>query len=389
VKDKSPKTTMIVITAYATVETAIEALKIGAYDYITKPFSPDKLLRMLSNISQLEKVKTENIGLKKRLKLFESKEIIAESEVMKKVMDTVKIVAKNDYTVLIEGESGTGKEMIANSLHFYSERIDKPFVAINASAIPESLLESELFGHEKGSFTGADKKHIGYFERANRGTLFIDDIDDLPIQIQVKLLRVLQERELTRVGGSDVIKVDVRVVAATKVNLKKLVDEKRFRNDLFYRLNIIPIKIPSLRDRKEDIIPLVEHFFLKYNSGNSISKIDNKIMAKLVNYSWSGNVRELENYVQRMIALSSGDGWEKEIFNSLTITNEEYDNTHENEIIIEDYPSYNKFILKKDNEIINWAMDKSSGNVSLAAKLLDLPRGTLRSKIDKIKKDED
>ncbi|MCF6268555.1 MAG: sigma-54 dependent transcriptional regulator [Melioribacteraceae bacterium] len=386
VKEKSPNTILVVMTAYATVETAIDALKLGAYDYITKPFSPDKLLQILSNINQLAKVKTENIGLKKRLKLFESKEIIAESGAMKKVMDTVKIVAKNDYSVLIEGESGTGKEIVANSLHFYSERINKPFIAINASAIPESLLESELFGHEKGSFTGADKKHIGYFERANGGTLFIDDIDDLPTQVQVKLLRVLQEREIVRVGGSDIVKVDVRIVAATKVNLKELVDEKKFRNDLFYRLNIIPLKIPALRVRKEDIIPLVEHFFLKYNSSNRISKLDNRIMIKLINYNWPGNVRELENFVQRMIALSSVDGWEEEMFSSLTIAQK----NNEDQVVVKNsevnYPSYSEYILEKDKEIIEWAIKKAKNNISLAAELLDLPRSTLRSKIEKMGK---
>jgi len=385
VKKKSPNTTLVVMTAYATVETAIDALKLGAYDYITKPFSPDKLLKILSNISQFAKVKTENVGLKKRLKLFERKVVIGKSDAIKKVMDTVKVVAKNDYTVLIEGESGTGKEMIANSLHFYSNRINKPFTAINASAIPESLLESELFGHEKGSFTGADKKYIGYFERTNGGTLFIDDIDDLPMQIQVKLLRVLQEREIIRVGGSEVIKVDVRVVAATKVNLKKLVDEKKFRDDLFYRLNIIPLEIPPLRVRKEDIIPLVEHFFLKYNSTNNISKIDNRIMLKLINYSWPGNVRELENFVQRMIALLNVDGWEKEIFNSLTITQENNEAKLVNENREVNYPSYNDYILEKEREIIEWAIKKAENNISLAAELLNLPRSTLRSKIEKMR----
>ncbi len=385
VKKQAPETILIVITAYATVETAIEALKLGAYDYLTKPFSPDKLLRMLNNINQFEKVKSENIDLKKRLKLFESKLIIAESAVMKKLIETVKVVAKNDFTVLIEGESGTGKEIIANSIHFYSDRIKKPFIAINASAIPETLLESELFGHEKGSFTGADKKHIGYFERANGGTIFIDDIDDLPLQLQVKLLRVLQERELTRVGGSEIIKVDVRVVAATKVNLKTMVAENKFRSDLYYRLNIIPLKIPPLRERQEDIIPLVEHFFLKYNASENIAKVDSKILKKLISYNWPGNVRELENFVNRMNALASVEGWDDEIINSLEITTNGQNGFQERDLKETNYPPYNEFILENDRKIIKWALEKSNGNVSLAAKLLEIPRGTLRSKINKIK----
>lgn len=383
VKQKSPDTTMIVITAYATVETAVEALKLGAYDYLTKPFSPDKLLSMLHHIRQFHKMQTENIDLKKRLQMFENKVIIASSAQMKKLLETVKVVAQNDYTVLIEGESGTGKEMIARSLHFHSPRVKKPFIPINVSIMPETLLESELFGYEKGAFTGAAKKHIGYFERANSGTVFIDDIDDFPMQLQVKLLRVLQEREITRVGGDETIKVDVRVIVATKANLKKLVDENKFRDDLYYRLNIIPLKIPPLRERKDDIPALIEHFFIKHNAKEKLELMNKDILNYFLEYDWQGNVRELENFIERMIALSDVGVWGEEIFEPLK-TSKEISSEITQEKTFDDFPTYQEFIDKKEKEIFEWAMKKANNNVSSAAEILGLPRSTFRSKLEKL-----
>jgi len=383
VKQKSPETTMIVITAFATVETAVEALKLGAYDYLTKPFSPDKLLSMLNHIRQFHKMQTENIDLKKRLQMFENKVIIANSERMKKLMDTIKVVAQNDYTVLIEGESGTGKEMVARSLHFHSPRVKKPFMPINVSIIPETLLESELFGYEKGAFTGASKKHIGYFERANGGTVFIDDIDDFPMQLQVKLLRILQEREITRVGGDETIKVDVRVIVATKANLKMLVDKKKFRDDLFYRLNIIPLKIPPLRERKDDIPALIEHFFIKHNAKEKLELMNKEILNNFLNYDWHGNVRELENFIERMIALSDVVAWGEELFEPLK-ANKEISTEITQEKAFDDFPTYQEFINKKEKEIFEWAMKKANNNVSSAAEILGLPRSTFRSKLEKL-----
>jgi len=383
VKQKSPETTMIVITAFATVETAVEALKLGAYDYLTKPFSPDKLLSMLNHIRQFHKMQTENIDLKKRLQMFENKVIIANSERMIKLMDTIKVVAQNDYTVLIEGESGTGKEMVARSLHFHSPRVKKPFMPINVSIIPETLLESELFGYEKGAFTGASKKHIGFFERANGGTVFIDDIDDFPMQLQVKLLRVLQEREITRVGGDETIKVDVRVIVATKANLKMLVDKKKFRDDLFYRLNIIPLKIPPLRERKDDIPALIEHFFIKHNAKEKLELMNKEILNNFLNYDWHGNVRELENFIERMIALSDVGVWSEEIFEPLK-TSKGISTDITQEKAFDDFPTYQEFINKKEKEIFEWAMKKANNNVSSAAEILGLPRSTFRSKLEKL-----
>ncbi|MEN8192473.1 MAG: sigma-54 dependent transcriptional regulator [Bacteroidota bacterium] len=384
VKKQSPNTFMIVITAFASVETAVEALKLGAYDYLTKPFSPDQLLSMLDHIRQFHKVQTENIKLRKRLDVFENKVIVTNSDSMKKLIETIKVIAQNDYTVLIEGESGTGKEMIARSLHFNSPRVNHSFIPINCSVIPETLLESELFGHEKGAFTGAHNKHIGLFERADKGTIFIDDIDDFPLPLQVKLLRVLQERELTRVGGTQTIQVNVRIIVATKVDLNKLVEQNKFRDDLYYRLNIIPINIPPLRERKNDIPLLVDHFFHKHNAKNKLSLLTKTIIKYLTDYHWPGNVRELENFVERMIALSEVGDWDEEIFNPLkkeSPTAIEHENIEQ-----KSYPSYQKFIIEKEKEIFEWAMKKADNNVSLAAEMLGLPRSTFRSKLEKFYK---
>lgn len=381
IKEQKPQCTVIIITAFATVETAIDALKLGAYDYLTKPFNPDRLISMLNHIQQLNNVITENEKLKKKLKLFENKTIIGSSPAIKKVIESIQLVAKHDYTVLIEGESGTGKEVCARAIHQHSKRSQNNFVAINCAAIPETLLESELFGHEKGSFTGAIKKHTGYFERANKGTLFIDDIDDFPMPMQVKLLRVLQEKEVVRVGGSESIPVDVRIICATKVDLKKKVEEKLFREDLYYRLNIIPLSLPPLRQRKEDIPELTEHFLKKHQAADKIAYLNKDIYTAMMKYNWFGNVRELENFVERMIALSTDNNLNFSILDTLNIP-------HSAEVYSlstdEDYPPFEKYMYDKEKEIIEWALKKASDNLTNAAKILQIPRTTLRSKLDKL-----
>ncbi len=380
-KELQPECKVIVMTAYATVETAVEALKLGAYDYLIKPFSPDKLLTTLDHIRRFKKMQDENIHLKQRLGLFENRTIIGGSQQMIKLMETIKAVAKNDYTVLIQGESGTGKELVARALHFYGPRVNSAFIPVNCSAIPETLLESELFGHEKGAFTGAAKTHVGLFERADGGTLFLDDIDDFPFQLQVKLLRVLQEKEITRVGGSKAIKVNVRVIVATKIDLQLLVDENKFRQDLYYRLNIIPLIVPPLRERKEDIPLLAEHFFIKHGAKEKLPLITPAVLKQMKNYDWPGNVRELENFVERMIALSDMEDWEKELFAYLSSVEPPHQQIEAEE---KDYPTYEEFIGEKEKEIFSWAMKKAKGNVSQAASLLGLPRSTFRSKLEKL-----
>ena len=303
-KEINSRTIVIIITAYATVETAIESLKLGAYDYLLKPFSPEQLLSILKHIEQLSKVLSENEKLKSRLEFFEKKTIIGSSAKVKAFLDMIKMVAPQDHTILIQGESGTGKELCARTIHNYSLRKDKEFIAINCAVIPETLIESELFGHEKGAFTGAVKRHIGYFEKANGGTLLLDDIDDLPLPMQVKLLRVLQEKEISRVGSTENIPIDVRIVCATKVDLKERVNQKLFREDLYYRLNIIPIVLPPLRERKEDIPELLIHFLKKYGAEDKVQYVNENIYSILNKYDWPGNVRELENMTERIIALS-------------------------------------------------------------------------------------
>ncbi|HOJ06618.1 MAG: sigma-54-dependent Fis family transcriptional regulator [Ignavibacteriota bacterium] len=380
-KELNPKIIVIIITAYASVETAVEALKFGAYDYLIKPFSPVQLLSILQHIDQLKLVLSENENLKKRIALLEDKTIIGSSEKVKSFMNTIKTVAPQDYTVLIQGESGTGKELCARTIHNFSTRKNKNFIAINCAVIPETLIESELFGHEKGAFTGAIKKHIGYFEKANEGTLFIDDIDDLPYNIQVKLLRVLQEKEISRVGSTESIPIDVRIICASKVDLKQKVVEKQFREDLYYRLNIIPIFLPPLRKRKEDIPELLIHFLKKHGGEDKIQFLNDDIYSTLQKYNWPGNVRELENITERIIALSPNNLINPAVFEPLLNSP---DKTEQDKTAFEHYDNFDQYISNKEKEIINWALEKSSNNVTAAAKILKIPRTTLRSKMEKL-----
>lgn len=376
----NPSTKIILITAYSTVETAVSSLKLGAYDYLTKPFSPDELLSILKNIKILQNVINENEKLKKQLESYEEKRIIGNTEKMKKLIELIKQVSLNESTIMIEGESGTGKELIAKEIHKNSLRKNENFITVSCSNIPESLLESELFGYEKGAFTGAIKKHAGYFERANKGTIFIDDIDDFPISMQIKLLRVLQEREITPIGSSENIKIDVRVICATKINLRKLVEEKKFREDLFYRLNIIPIKIPPLRERKEDIPLLVDYFFKKHNAHDKLMLVTKDVMNYLLEYDWPGNVRELENIVERMIVMSFSGQIDKSILDLQL-----FKNIQSKKEDFEKYNSLLEFLATKEKEMIEWAIKKANGNISNAAKILKIPRTTLNSKLERLK----
>ena len=374
-----PRCKVILITAYATVDTAISSLKLGAFDYLTKPFSPEKLLSILRNISLLCSALAENAELKNRIEILEDKTIIGNSQIIQRLKETILQIAHNDSTVLIEGESGTGKELVARALHKASLRRDGSFVAVSCSSIPESLLESELFGHEKGAFTGAIRKHVGYFERANKGTLFIDDVDDFPLSMQVKLLRVIQEREFMPVGGNANVNIDVRIICATKIHLKKRVEEKLFREDLFYRLNIIPIRIPPLRERKEDIPLLVDHFFKKHRAEDKIMLLTHEIYNALKGHDWPGNVRELENIVERMIALSFSGTIDLSVLDLSekkrgALLKENYG----------DYDSFDEFISKKEKEMLEWALDACQNNVTSAAKLLNIPRTTLNSKLSRL-----
>lgn len=310
IKQYSPATEVILITGHASAETAVSAIKEGAYDYITKPLNMEELRIIIAKALEKRQLLSENIYLKKQLReKFGFANIIGNSPAMQNVFRLMQRIIKTDSTVLIMGESGTGKEIVAKSIHFNSPRQDKPFVAVHCGAIPETLLESELFGHARGAFTGAVREKIGKFESANHGTIFLDEIGTMPLHLQIKLLRVLQEQEIERVGSNATVKLDVRVIAATNLSLEQEVKQGRFREDLFYRLNVIPLIVPPLRERKEDIVPLTRHFLAKYcremNRGEM--HISRQAMESLEMYPWPGNVRELENAVERLVALTESE----------------------------------------------------------------------------------
>ncbi|MBH0207657.1 MAG: sigma-54-dependent Fis family transcriptional regulator [Nitrospira sp.] len=307
VKSVSPETVVLIITAFASADSAVEAMKQGAYDYLTKPFQVDEVQLIIRNALEKRRLTTENMILKREMASQSSfAQLVGQSDAMQKVFEVVRKVADSKSNVLICGESGTGKELVARAIHYNSARSALPFVAVNCSAVPETLLESELFGHMKGSFTGAIANKAGLFEIANGGTIFLDEIGDTTPTIQVKLLRVIQEREFRRVGGSQDIKVDVRVVAATNKDLEKAVADGSFREDLYYRLDVIPIKLPPLRMRTGDIPLLVNHFLERFaqESGKSRPSLSSDAMQVLLEHEWRGNVRELENLIERVVAFS-------------------------------------------------------------------------------------
>ena len=378
-KAKDGACVVIMMTAFATVQTAIEALKLGAYDYLTKPFAPEELFHMVGKVRQLRAVLSENVRLRKQIARIEDRVIVGNSPATRKLRETIQVVAARDCTVLVEGESGTGKELVARALHAQSPRRRGPFVAFSCAVIPETLLESELFGHEKGAFSGAVNRQIGYFERANRGSVFMDDIDDVPVSLQVKLLRLLQEREVQRVGGQKTIQVDIRVICATKVDLGEMVAAKRFRDDLYYRVNIVPIRVPPLRERKEDIPLLAEHFLEKYGGDDAARARLPKFMDEMLAYEWVGNIRELENAVQRIIALPD--------LEQLGLGRRGGDSALPPGLPAGLGPgqpiSYQDTMERIDRDLLAWALTRCEGNISQAAKVLDLPRSTLRSKMEK------
>jgi len=307
IKDMNKNILVIMLTADKTVDSAVAAMKLGAYDYVVKPFDINELSLLIEKALEKRTLIQENIYLKTELeKTGGFEKIIGKCEKIKKVFELIKSVAKGDSTILITGESGTGKELVARAIHNQSKRTNKLFVPVNCAAIPENLLESELFGYEKGAFTGAFERHLGKFELANGGTIFLDEISTMPLPMQAKLLRVLQERFLDRVGGTHQIEIDVRVISATNSDLKMEVENKKFRSDLYYRINVIPIYIPSLRERAEDIPLLVNHFLDKYNRefGKKIPGMSKAAMQALSSYPWPGNVRELENLIERLVVLN-------------------------------------------------------------------------------------
>jgi two-component system response regulator HydG len=381
IKAFNPAIPITIMTAYSSVETAIEALKKGAYDYLTKPLDFDKLRLTIERAMEHTRLKEENRLLKENLgKHFDMQNIIGRSRAMISLLETVAHVAPSEATVMITGESGTGKELIAGVIHHNSPRKDGPFVKINCAAITETLLESELFGHEKGAFTGADRRKEGRFYQANQGSIFLDEVSEMPLTMQVKLLRVLQERELTRVGGEKVIPVDVRVIAATNKDLVDLKNRELFREDLYYRLNVVSLEIPPLAERRDDIPLLAQHFLEIFVDKNKkkIKGFTPKAMDLLVRYDWPGNVRELMNAVERAVVLARTDYLDDQDFSILqpllqqpAPAPSDFDN-------IDNIP-----LEEVEKAAILRMLESVAGNKSEAARRLGITRKTLHKKLKK------
>jgi len=370
-KEISPDIDVIIITAYGSIPTAINAMREGAYDYIEKPFCPERAEMLVDKLVEHQRLIEENISLHQKLEeRYQFENIIAKSSKMRQVIEVIKVVAKSNATVLITGESGTGKELIAQAVHSQSYRKDKPFVAVSCAALPESLLESELFGHEKGAFTGAYAQRKGKFEAANRGTLFMDEIGEMSANIQVHLLRVLEEKEFTRVGGNELIKVDVRVISATNKDMKKAVANGQFREDLYYRLNVVPIELPPLRERAEDIPLLTQHFLKKFAVENQKEIIGFSPEATdfLLKYKWPGNVRELENAIERAVILAKNPYIEAT------------DLTQENRLMAHSVPPGRSLKEIERERVLN-VLNETGGNRSETARILGISRATLYNKI--------
>jgi two-component system response regulator AtoC len=373
--------TVIMMSAYGTIDTAIEAMKLGAYDYISKPFKPDEIILTLKKAEERERLRKENELLRKEVqKEYSFKNIVSKNEKMLNIFEVIKKVAPYKSTILITGESGTGKELVARALHYSSNRSQRPFIPVNCGAIPENLLESELFGHVKGAFTDAIRTKKGLFEEADGGTLFLDEIGELPSQLQVKLLRVLQDGEIRRVGDSKSIQIDVRIIAATAKDLTKEVNENRFREDLFYRLNVLPIHIPPLRERKEDIPLLVPHFINKYSESmnKNVVGITSKALDVLMNYKWYGNVRELENTIERAIVLTDTENIE---FENLPIEIQNFQDQIQLTPLAEEEYSIKKASRFLEMNLIKKALKKTKGNHTHAARLLEISHRALLYKI--------
>ena len=386
IKAISPETIVIMITAYASADTAIKAMKEGAYDYITKPFKVEEIKLIIKNALEKKNLQRENILLKQVVRdRYHFENIIGQSPKMLNLYDLLEKIAPTKTNILITGESGTGKELVAKAIHYNSPRKEKPFVTLNCGAIPESLIESELFGHMKGAFTDAIATRKGLFEVADEGTIFLDEISELPLLMQVKLLRVLQDKEFKRVGGTEDIRVDVRIISATNRDLEEEVREKRFREDLFYRLNVIQIKLPLLRERKEDIPSLATHFLKKYSEdlNKNISRISPEALRILLNYEYPGNVRELQNIIERAVALE----------NTQELTAQNLSSYLEEQLPLKKGPfdldipkegiDLEKMVEDLERTLLVKALDRTKGIKKKAAELLNINFRSMRYRLEK------
>jgi DNA-binding NtrC family response regulator len=377
VKERTPDTEVIMITGYATVNSAIEAMKMGAFHYIPKPYKIEEVRAVVRQALEKKRLKDEVRALRRDLRAHRETPLVGKNRKIQELMETVRRVAPTDCNVLIIGETGTGKELVARALHDLSPRAQKPFVAFNCGAFTEELLANELFGHEKDAFTGATSRKVGLFEAADGGTVFLDEIADMPPSMQVKLLRVIQEKVIFRVGGTEPVGVDVRIIAATNQDLKRLVDEGRFRSDLYYRLNVVTLHIPPLAERRDDI-PLLANYFMKVYAeklGKDIKGISEEMMAILMNYPFPGNVRELENIIERAVTLSNG-----EILDVGDLP-EEMKMIHFRAIrrSSKGLPT----LEETEKEYIRWVLSQTGGNKTKAAEILGIDRVSLWRKIKK------
>ena len=416
VKTAHPEIEVILMTGYGTVENAVHAMKLGAYDYITKPFDNEELLLILERLRELRAVRAENAQLKKQLSdRYRFGHIIGKSEAMRKVFELIATISPSDSTVLICGETGTGKEMVAHAIHAKSPRKKGPFVMVSCAALSRELLESELFGHEKGAFTGAIRDKVGKFQLAEGGTIFLDEVDDIPLGLQVKLLRVLQEHEFERVGGTETLRVDIRVIAATKVDLKQEVRQGRFREDLYYRLHVVPITLPPLRERREDIPLLIDHFLDVGSPPDRRMTLSPEAMKVLLDYTWPGNVRELEHLIERLVVVSThselcvedlpadirhpdllrdprdlaaGPGAVQEILRRYHALEDLIQRSgmlaSEQEKPAFGQGSFSEIVGATERDLIVRALDQTHGNKTRAAKLLGMKLSTFRDKLIKL-----
>jgi len=381
IRGMHPQIPVIMLTATKTLKTAVEAMKLGAYDYITKPFDVEELKLIAQKALESRDLRRENRRLQGEVEeRYHFDNIIGKSKEMRDIYATIRQIAEKNSTVLIHGESGTGKELVARAIHYNSHRKNKPFVAVNCAAIPETLIESELFGHEKGAFTDAQTRRIGHFELADQGTLFLDEVSELILPTQAKILRALQERDFVRVGGGKTISVDVRLITATNKNLEEMMARGAFRSDLFYRINVVPLTIPPLRKRKEDILLLAKHFLDKH-AGVGKKKISPEAMDILIAYDWPGNVRELENIIERIVVLTTSD----------TITPDDVPSSLKTESrveliklgVLDGRISFEDAEKEFERDIIIEALKKSNFVQTRAADLLGISRRILKYKMDK------
>ncbi len=399
-KTLNPNLTVIMMTAYSTSEKAITAMKYGAYDYLTKPVDNARLVSLVEEAITAGKmtipVTFEGTAQEVGLDRYQGERIIGKNLSMLEIFKKIGQIAESDVTVLLRGETGTGKELIARAIYQHSKRVNKPFLPVNCAAIPETLLESELFGHEKGAFTGADNRRIGKFEQCDTGTMFLDEIGDMPLSLQSKLLRVLQDGCFQRLGGSDLIKTDVRIIAATNKNLESLINMGKFRDDLYWRLNVMSINVPALRDRKDDIEDLVQYFIQKFNKelGKEVKGISQEILRDFKEYHWPGNIRELQSIIQRGMVLCSKNFLSTEDcewLSQIRLSEEKIIDIERaltdivNELLLRgEADIYKNSVSAFERLMVKKALELTKNNQVMAAKLLGISRNTLREKLDKV-----